>query len=393
MKKLKVGLLSYEFWYNYGTCFQAYALWKVLEKLNLNAEYYDFGWRYPMPPFAYLTMHAKYKRNKISLRMFARYWLSKLKAVIRRRALCPIKYDIVTIRNNRRFDTFRSKYLRIAKQRTEKEANLYYDYFIVGSDQTWNPNCVEEKWFKNFLLDFVTDDNKKLCYAPSVGMTSIDAKTRCLFKQYLSSFRSLSCREERGCALIVEATGRDVTAVLDPTFLLTPDEWRAVSCKIKTPCTYVLCYILGEKECVVEYARKLANARAAKLLIISTHPSIVSKFRDNIISGVGPSEFVSLLDKADAVVTDSFHGTAFAINFNKPMHAFVKRNGGISESDNSRIGDVLSKFKLSDRFCNDDAPINLNTCDFSQANDILAMEREKSWSYLKTMLNYREPTL
>lgn len=387
---MKVALISFEFWYNYGTCLQAFALQEAVQRLGVDVEYFDPGWRYPMSPIGQLLSCVHYKRSRISNyhRLGACYIV--LRDILRKRSLVPLKCLRVVSSNSEAFDTFRSSWLRISLDTNLESVNSRYDVFVVGSDQTWNPHCVSEAHFARFLLDFVEDNDKKVSYAPSVGMTTIDKKTKGLFARYLTSFKSLSCRERRGAALISGATGRDVTPVLDPTFLLTPVEWRRVAKPLKVPRAYVLCYLLGGKTCVLSYARRLAEERGVELIVLSSNEHIVEQCPKSIVSGVGPSEFVYLIDHAEEVVTDSFHGTAFAVNFNKPMHSFMKRSGDVSVSDNSRISDLLAMFKLSERFIADDAELYLSTCDFTDANLVLKLERKKSLEYLKSALGVWE---
>ena len=383
---MKVALISFEFWYNYGTCLQAYALQEAVRKLRVDVEYFDPGWRYTISPIVQLLSCAHYKRSRISIyhRLGACYIV--LRDILRRKSLAPLKCLRIASRNSEAFDKFRFAYLRISADTNLKTVNPRYDFFMVGSDQTWNPNCVSEAHFTRFLLDFVEDDCKKTSYAPSVGMTGVDKKTRDLFARYLTSFKALSCRESRGATLISEATGRDVTPVLDPTFLLTPVEWRCVAKPVRVPETYVLCYLLGGKTCVLSYARRLAEERGVELVVLSNNQHIVEQCAGSIVAGVGPAEFVYLIDNAKEVVTDSFHGTAFAVNFNKPMHSFIKRSGDVSVSDNSRIIDMLAMFKLAERFRLDDDELNVTACDFTEANLVLKSERKKSLDYLMAAL-------
>lgn len=385
---MRIALISFEFWYNYGTCLQAYALQTAVRTLGCEAEYLDVGWKYPISPLGCLLSGIGYKRPHIALYHRLGFLYVILRNILISRSRSPIRRLRVVFANNRAFERFKDEYLRIVSSGDLQCANRQYDYFMVGSDQTWNSNCVNNRDFLRFLLDFVQDDDKKICYAPSIGMTAIDDDTRLLFKKYLSTFKALSCREKRGARLISEATGCDVVPVLDPTLLLGVDEWRKVEKPISTPKRFVLCYILGSKTCVVEYARELARKTNAELVVLSNNERIIAKYDTSIIKGVGPSEFVYLIDSAEEVVTDSFHGTAFAVNFEKSVHSFMKRAGTVSDSDNSRIGDLLDEFRLSNRFRRDDAEIDLSACDFTEARKILKEKRLASRSYLLSALGF-----
>lgn len=386
---MKIALVSFEFWYNYGTCFQSYALAKAVSALGVRAEYLNFEWAYPVRGSDYLLNHWRYKRPALKPIEFVRYIYTRIRMWVHRDILKAIVKNRIKAANNRQFDGFLNKFIPVSDfydVAHPDAVNEAYDLFVVGSDQTWNPNCVRRPLFGRFLLDFVTDNSKKASYAPSVGMTTLDEETKRLFKKHLSTFVMLSCREKTGCDLIREVTGKNVAHVLDPTFLLTPDEWRAVAATPVCGKGYVLCYILGSKLCVVEYAKELARRKGVRLIIVTNAKAIMDRYFENIASGIGPSEFLTLLDDAESVVTDSFHGTALSINFGKDIHVFMKKPGGVHVGDNSRIRDVLFHFGLESCFREDDADIRDDEIDWGKAQTILSRNREQSWEYLKSVV-------
>lgn len=388
----KVGLLSYHFWYNYGTCFQSYALWKVLNEKGLDVEYLDFGWKYPVANDSYLVNFWSYNRPQMSFADIALYYTKRyLRALKSLSIVDTIHRDLICKETNKQFDLFAQKYIKVSKpipeaqlDKTEKD----YDLFIIGSDQVWNPECCDEKYFKNFLLDFVSDGQKKTAYAPSIGLSSIDKNVRDLFTKYLSSFRQISCREKTGKDFLQDFLGREVTQVIDPTLLIEPKEWRSLATNKYKTNGFVLCYILGNKECIAEFALNCSKKMNVPLFILTTSSNIIKKYRKNVLSGVGPSEFIELLDKCGCFVTDSFHGTAFSINFNKQFYSFMKRSGGYGSSDNSRITDTLNFFGLGDRFCEDEnTNISDTIIDYNSVNKILDDERKRSFDYIEKIIN------
>lgn len=386
---MRVALISFEFWYNYGTCFQSYALAKAILSLGVQTEYLNFGWSYPVKSSDYLVHHWTYNRPHLRVIDFARYLCARIRMLLKGNLKKLLVENKIVKLNNRQFDAFLESYIPVSEYRDVSHPsglNDLYDLFVVGSDQTWNPNCVRRSLFGRFLLDFVTDDSKKASYAPSVGMTTLDDETKSLFKKHLSTFAMLSCREKTGCDLIREVTGKNVEHVLDPTFLLTPEEWKAVAAKPACDNGYVLCYILGAKGCIVEYAEKLARSKGARLVVVTTSKPIMDCYLENVVSGIGPSEFLSLLDGAESVVTDSFHGTALSINFEKDVHVFMKKAGGVHVGDNSRIRDVLVHFGLEQCFREDDSDLRKDEIDWKKTQTILARDREQSWEYLKSVV-------
>ena len=369
----KIGLISYQFWYNYGTCLQAYALWKKIQMLGFDSEYIDFGWHYP-----------HYER-KVT-------FASKIKSFIKK-ALDLDKDERLLAENNsinnRLFDEFRKQYIHESLPiDIENLASIerQYSKFIVGSDQTWNPDCVEEKFFKIFLLSFVRETEKKCAYAPSIGRSHVNEHCLELYRQYLSQFNYISCREASGCQILTKALNRDILQVIDPTLLLDTNDWATIASPPIKDKDYILCYILGDKNCICEFAKNLAKRENKKLYIVSKNISIFKKYHKHILCGVGPSEFIGLIKNCSCMVTDSFHGTIFSINFHKDFYTFHKRPGSSSESDNSRILDTLKQFGLEDRFREDADSSFCNHIEYNTVLPFLDKIRKESSSYLEKLL-------
>lgn len=360
----KIGLLSYQFWYNYGTCLQAYALWKTIQKLGFDSEYIDFGWQYP-----------QYPENKSILTL--------LKKILKKLLL---KNDT---ESKILFDRFRKEYIKESEPvDIKKLSDIEADYrtFIVGSDQTWNPDCVEELYFKVFLLSFVKDNRKKCAYAPSIGRNFIDEHCKELYKKYLSDFHFISCRETSGCKILSEVLEKNISQVLDPTLLLTSADWNSVAHSPTADKDYILCYILGEKKSICDFAKKIALSQGKQLYILAGNFKICRQYKKYVLSGVGPSEFVGLIKHCSCLITDSFHGTIFSINFNKDFYAFYKRVGGASESDNSRMLDTLRQFGLEKRLRQDNDQELGTRIDYSCVNLTVDDYRKSSVKFLKKIL-------
>lgn len=383
----KIALLSYHFWYNYGTCLQAYALQKFLDNLGYSAEYLNFGWKYPIDQISFINNFWKFTKPKTSKLLELRIRLFKYISALQNHNLHnTLLSDYVNQTNNSLFDNFYKNYIKETEPITNlHETNLLYSHFIVGGDQVWNSDCCEENFFKNFLLDFVDLSSKKSSYGSSIGKISNNKKTQDLFIQHLSKFQNLSCREEFGRKQLEALTKRNVSCVLDPTLLLTPEDWDKITVfpNIKSP--YLLCYILGEKSSIVKQALEIAQKNGFILKIISSSPTIIKQFRKYTLSHIGPCEFLGLINKCSYLITDSFHGTAFALNFNKPFLSFFKRSGNASESDNYRIKDLLSQFHLESQLREDSQPPE-EQCNFDEANKILSIKRKYSLDYLKNIV-------
>lgn len=372
---MRVALFSFLHSYNYGTILQSYALLQALKIRGIDSEYIDYvpyiessGIRkYLGKVKNYLYSIVKRKRHPRGIDDFS-FWSKKAFSSVKNRC-----------------DVFVKEHIMISEKYNPTnicKINKNYDLFIVGSDQTWSPHIVKED--SCFFLPFISDINKKVSYAPSLGTTHIPEYFKTTLKRRLGAFKSLSCRERTNCIYLSSLLNRDVNYVIDPTLLLNKEEWMSVSSSYtKLPARYVLCYILGEKKCISDFAENLGHKMSLPVLYIMTRPYYLSK--SNVITDAGPAEFLTILSKASCLVTDSFHGTIFSINFSVPFYSFAKRNEG--EQDNDRIMEILNEFKLNNRFCSDDVICEgFKDIDFKYSQSHLKYLRNQSIGYLERVL-------
>ena len=255
-----------------------------------------------------------------------------------------------------------------------------YDAFIVGSDQVWNTT-----------FDFVSVNSflpfphpNKIAFSASFGVDSIPYNQKIV--DCLKDFRVLSVREEAGAKIIKELTGRDATVLVDPTMLLTVEEWRKVENKPRgikeTKKTekpkegYILTYFLSPKcEEAVEQLEKIRENREVYELL---------NLEDKVAGTAGPSEFLWLFDHADLILTDSFHACVFSFLFNKPFMVFDRQYEG--ENMNSRLETLLSKFHLERKYANSGLQNDIWEHDYEEGYKQLELEREKAMNFLKDAL-------
>lgn len=140
------------------------------------------------------------------------------------------------------------------------------------------------------------------------------------------------------------------------------------------------------KKSICEFAKSLANRKSLNLIILPASVNIYQEYKQYVPKGIGPSEFLSLIHHCEYVVTDSFHGSIFSINYNKNFYSFLKRNGDETQGDNSRITDMLKTFGLENRFKNDNDTTEETDINYQTINKILQQERDKSINYLLSIL-------
>ena len=361
----KIGIMTWFKHNNYGTVLQAYALQKKINSLGNEAEIINYSTRIRKTMFHEMNFHFIIK--KLSYEFFHQ------------------RYHQNNSNTKKLFDDFRNNYLNISKECDNhnelKQVGESYDKIVCGSDQIWNPNFFD----KHYFLDFIEDSSKKISYAPSIGVSTIEkAEIKDKMSQYLNMFSSISIREEQGKACIKELCSKKVEVVLDPTLLLSKEEWIKLLELKNNKEAYILCYFLGNNKNYVKRAKKISQKLDLPIKVLPT-TTLITKFNsDEIIFDCGPKEFVEKIYNSSFVLTDSFHGLIFALNFEKKFCA-LKRFNNQSNSQNSRIFNILKKFNLEDRIYDNNC--YLNQIDFAKVNKTLTKERNNSIAYLKKSLN------
>lgn len=253
-----------------------------------------------------------------------------------------------------------------------------YDFFVVGSDQVWNPynNKVED-----FFLFFVPPE-KRIAYAASISCPELPSEKVLLYKKGFSEMAHISLREQHGSDIVKKLIGRDVPVLVDPTLLLSLDDWRKVS---RQPAwyhgkDYILTYFLGERPEVVAHLEQETGLKVVNLLDKDVYENYVT----------GPDEFIWAIEHAKLVYTDSFHGTVFSILFRTPFVVCNRIGNAVESKMGSRIDTLLSYFGLEARRGTEAggyAIANpLETPDWSMVDEVLTRERARSNEYLKKAL-------
>lgn len=379
---MKIGILTIHSVNNYGAELQCCALYRKLQKMGYDAEVVNFL-------FGIHHDH-DFTGEKLTVPISLK---TKLKV-----KLLPIVQDLFCLfyqknkaLRNKRFDEFHAKYNNLTKTvypsvRSLNEADFNYDVLCIGSDQVWN----YEKGYslEPFFACFDKKGTKKISYGSSIGLSKLSPVAEQVFKKELSGFTSLSVREQQASDLLKKLLNKDVDVVLDPTLILNSKEWLEVAKIDMCPKEkYVLVYIVTIKPCdyVLEVARKVAKEHGLKIVRIcrDAYPEHSGNDVEEILTA-GPSDFVGLFANAEFVVTNSFHGTVFSINFSKSFYSVIKSQ----HSTNSRLTSILQKLALEDRILPVGSPLpEIKDIDFTIPAQRLEAEREHSFSYIKKALD------
>lgn len=371
----RIALVSVHNDPNYGSALQAYALAYAIKREGYECEYLNYT---PAP-----------SHNSLKTRVKAVVKSLLIKIGILKEAKSEYSYWRTPEFKCQKqlFEDFHEKRIpcssRFYDPTTIKEANRQYDCFLVGSDQTWSPYVTIQKNNINFL-DFVEAGKIKGSYAPSLGTCNLKEEYVEKLKEKISDFAFLSCREKQNAEFLSNCLGRKVHHVLDPTLLLNREEWLQVSESIKMPEKYILCYVLGTKQRIASYAENLSIKESIPVYFIVSRPEYLSK--TNALNNVTPGQFITLISNASYVITDSFHGSLFSINFQRQFYVFTKREESSKTNDNDRIGDLLSILGLSDRLIKDSYDIKNREISYKDVYRKVDIFRQSSLSYLSNML-------
>lgn len=322
----KVNILTMHAVLNYGSYLQTLATYKFVEGLGFKPLIVDY--RYPTK---YHLTHSKNfvarkKQTSIENKPFYEKVFSKL-------ACWLIRPNVDKKKD--KFAVFYQKHVQMTRPYyTEDELKKnppQCDICIAGSDQIWNPLFIHHD--KSFFLAWAPDGCKKISYASSVTIKEMPDEFIEDYKSALSSFAYISVRE--GSSFLQNLLHREVKTVLDPTFLLNKNEWtQYFSPKPLVKGDYILCYILSYSynpyPYIYELIEKVRKELGLPVVIIDGKPSLIYKGY-KVFVNAGPSEFLNLFYNAKFVITTSFHGTAFAINFNKNFLSVIN---DLSQNDN-----------------------------------------------------------
>lgn len=338
---------------NYGNRLQNFALQKYLQNMGVNVSTIpynkgDFG----------IKWNAKYIVNEYILRKKNQAWNRFNKMI------------------NWEKNTIGKGNSKLCKK---------YDYFISGSDQVWNPlfDFNSEREYLTFAKP-----NQKISYAASIGISYIPDDFKSNFETRLKDFAFISVRERDAAKLVKDIAKRDCTVVLDPTMLLSKDEWRIIAkdAKYKISSPYIIKYFLGKRtkeyEAFIEEKAKKLNAIIIDVLDESGELNME----------IGPTEFLNLFLNSEAVFTDSFHGAVFSILFQKPFVVFQRPYQEGFGKMSSRLDTLLQLTGLEEQrvsTIDDIKKINLN-CKYDKANEQIEKERIIAKQFLMSALSISE---
>jgi hypothetical protein len=251
-----------------------------------------------------------------------------------------------------------------------------FNHFSIGSDQIWNPDYRNESAFDFAAFAPV---EKRIAWAPSFGVSLLPPECQNNYRKWIHDIEYLSVREDAGAKIIKELTGKDAEVLVDPTLILTREQWFSISghARKKPKGKYLLTYFVGKG--LQENLRWIKKTAKKKDLTIVNLASIKDPERFD----ADPGEFIDYIKDADLFCTDSFHGIIFSIQMETPFVVFERTGRGLPMS--SRTETLLGKFNYKNRKFENlkNKPEQVFQISFLHKEPILQKEREKTLLFLK----------
>lgn len=374
MKKT-AGIITLHKINNYGSVLQAYALQNRCEMLGWIAEIID----YDFPNAFHRGQTTVDERPQI---------LSRKELVLK------YLYGVGLYKQHKGIRNFVQQHQNLSVTNFSlpedlQGESLAYCTYITGSDQLWNPRYC--KGDLSFLLNFAPDEANKISYASSFGKAELDEKYKAEFRKYLSRYSAISVREKTGVGIVEELTGKPAELVVDPTLLLSADDWNKIAVpKRLVKKKYILCYFLNYTfdafPYVQEFSDYVQKETGYELVWVARPSKRFVNPHTKFFIGASPEEFLALIRDCEMVLTTSFHGTAFAVNYGKPVYSIIE---DVKASD-SRQKSLMDCVGLNDRIISikNSFPKKVDFLyDTTEANKNLQALREHSINFLKKALN------
>lgn len=352
---------------NYGSLLQAMATIQVIESLGHQCEIIDYRKKNEIGIKGILTTlqnKPSWEKNPIKKYLYIalRYPEEKIAAIL--------------------FEKMRSKYLKMTSRcyRINDLKTLTADIFMTGSDQVWAP-LLDGNYDKAYFLNFASPNSRKVAYAASFGKTQFSEKIIKDYKHLLSQYNAITVRESHAVKLLQDWNIECKGQVLDPTLLLDAQEWsKYITKEIKGK--YVLIYEIHNNPLLDDYAKRFAKHVGLPLIRISPSLHQISR-GGKMIFCPSLGTFLSYIKNAQYIITDSFHGTAFAINFNKEFIEILPNN-----KTGSRNQSLLQLTGLEDRIIvnYNDYSLADKQINYAMVNEIMKKERQCSMHILSLLL-------
>lgn len=370
---MKVGVLTFHRASNFGTALQACATVEALKNIGVDAELMDYR-----PAYLEHTMVPRTFRKARNPKAILSIALHRvLYGHQQEEKILRFRQFLQEVPTSEAVCTTPAEVAELAQR---------YDIILSGSDQLWNERITGEDL--TYLFPF--PHRKKISYASSFGVSSLSEERKAVIAPLLADFDHLAMREETARKLVSELIeGKELHRVVDPTLLLTKEQWQKFEQpNLKLPKGgYILTYFMIETPILREIANRLQKQTGLPVVNIKPSKRQALLHLGTNMMWAGPRELLSCYRGASYVITNSFHGTAFSINYEVPMYIAPLPVCMVGEV-NSRLVEILEWYGLSDRWIPTEEAAHAVTAGALPA-DLPQMKKqrtEESLAILKAML-------
>lgn len=361
---MKIGLLTFHCAQNYGAVLQCYATQEFLKSKGYDVEVVDYRPNYLLRPYRLFNVKRLACGNPI------KSCINLVKELIQFPRRCYRQWA---------YRRFVNKYLALSDAVDQDSIPAYYDTYVVGSDQIWNPKLTygfDDVYFCRFA--FPKGNRRYVAYAASMEAKELCADANQYYQEALAHFDAVSVREGDLAKLLQPLTSLPITQVLDPTLMADPRIWNAFSGRYNSKKKYVVIYQGRSSKESERIAKEIARQVGGEIVILSTWFSLS---RGEKHQNIAPEKFVDIIRNAACVITTSFHGTAFSIIFNRPFYTIRMNDGADSRSQS-----LLTALGLQDRMVDASKSPIFSTIDYTEANVKLEELRRNSQQFIMDAL-------
>lgn len=370
---MKVAILTFHRAHNYGSILQSYALQQYVISKGHKCEIIDFS-------------------NENQQEMY-RVFKKRLSAKnIIKNAISLITYSI-SKREYDDFEKFIETKLILSAERYKssaemKKLSLEYDLFIAGSDQIWNLMCGDAD--DAYYLDFI-ENKTKVAYAPSFGAQNIMTVSSDpdKYADLIRSFDAVSIREKNGKKWIKELTGLDVPLLIDPTMFYDKEYWYSLMSEPLTEGKFILYYSFHFTDEINKAVHKISKKLGLPVIVLSSHAWVYNhlwSYGFRLARHAGPSEFLRLVNDAEIIISNSFHGTVFSTIYEKNFWFLY---GEVQDELDDRATTMVEQMGIQDRIITLDKIDTWNfykKADYSVVRENLLPLRKQAFKYLDRYL-------
>lgn len=363
---MKISLITVHGYRNYGSVLQTYATQEKFKEYGAETEVVN------------------YVREDSNDKNFTK-WLIERTLGNSKNLAKKLVYTAIISKSIKKFAKICDSFL---KEKVQLSRELCYhfndiinnikesDIYCTGSDQVWNVNA-NNGILPAYYLEFAPKNKRCISYASSFGTSQFTSKQLEEMKPYFKKYKYLSLREHYGIKLLNEM-GYEADFVLDPTMVVDKNFWSKLFETNPVKGKYILIYQLNTNKRMDEYAKNVQRITGLPIIRIGTRYDHVLRCGKTLcFPSVG--EWLTLFNDAEYVLTDSFHGTAFSINFNKQFLCFSPKNFS------DRLIDILENFSLTDQMISDynDFEKIKNKINYKNVNEKLDLYRKSTDQYLR----------